>query len=101
LLPSQPPTIAAFCSELTPAEEASISAWMVQKLPNNAVSLAREWWQGVVSGVARRALELAESRLRLPNLTSGEIMRLQKQVLDLREQLHDLHRSSPARAHHS
>jgi hypothetical protein len=46
-------------------------------------------------------LEAAESRLRLPNLTTGEIMQLQKQVLDLRGQLRDVLRFSPARAHES
>jgi hypothetical protein len=49
-------------------------------------------------GGTRRELEAAESRLRLPNLTTGEIMQLQKQVLDLRDQLHDVPRFSPARA---
>src|SRR5439155_1229146 len=61
-------------------------------------TLAREWWNGLRQAILRRELEAAESRLRLPNLTTGEIMQLQKQVLDLRGQLHDVPRFSPARA---
>src|SRR5207253_1454685 len=64
----------------------------------SAATLAREWWNGLRQAILRRELEAAESRLRLPNLTTGEIMQLQKQVLDLRGQLHDVPRFSPARA---
>jgi hypothetical protein len=87
-----------FQTTLSPAEESLVSGWLLQKMPANAATLAREWWNGLRQAILRRELEAAESRLRLPNLTTGEIMQLQKQVLDLRGQLHDVPRFSPARA---
>jgi hypothetical protein len=46
----------------------------------------------------RRRLQAAESRLKLPRLSAGEVAALQKQVVDLREQLDDFSRLSPVRA---
>jgi hypothetical protein len=36
----------------------------------------------------RRQLDVATNRIKLPNLTTGETVNLQKQILDLRGQLH-------------
>jgi hypothetical protein len=38
----------------------------------------------------RRQLDVATNRIKLPNLTTGETVNLQKQILDLRGQLHEL-----------
>jgi hypothetical protein len=38
---------------------------------------------------------VAESRLKLPQLSAGEVVALQKQVVDLRRQLDDFSRFSP------
>jgi hypothetical protein len=46
----------------------------------------------------RRQLEVAESKMKLPQLSTGEVLNLQKQILDLREQLHELCQFSPAPA---
>jgi len=35
--------------------------------------------------------------MRLPQLSTGEVVNLQKQILDLRQQLHELSQLSPAR----
>jgi hypothetical protein len=43
-------------------------------------------------------LEAAESKMKLPQLSTGEIVSLQKQILDLREQLHEVSQFSPASA---
>src|SRR5205814_10294146 len=82
-----------------PGGESLVSSWLWQKMPANPATVAPEWWNGLRQAILRRELAAAESRLRLPNLTTGEIMQLQKQVLDLRDQLHDVPRFSPARAH--
>ena len=89
----------AFQSTLSPQEESIISGWLLQKLPANPANVAREWWNGLRKRTLQHELEVVESRLRLPNLTNGEVMQLQKQVLDLRGQLRELHRFSSARAH--
>ena len=99
LRPTDPASLNLFQTTLSPAEESLVSGWLLQKMPANPATVAREWWNGLRQAILRRELAAAESRLRLPNLTTGEIMQLQKQVLDLRDQLHDLPRFSPARAH--
>jgi hypothetical protein len=57
-----------------------------------------QWWLGVRQGVLRRQLEVAEGRIKLPQLSTGDVVNLQKQILDLRDQLHHLSEFSPARA---
>lgn len=99
--PDNPASLNSFQTTLAPGEESLVSGWLLQKMPNSPGTVVREWWNGLLQGILRRELEAAESRLRLPNLTTGEIMQLQKQVLDLRGQLHDVPRFSPARAHES
>jgi DNA primase len=99
LRPADPASLNLFQTTLSPAEESLVSGLLLQKMPANPATVAREWWNGLRQAILRRELAAAESRLRLPNLTTGEIMQLQKQVLDLRGQLHDVPRFSPARAH--
>ena len=99
LRPGDPASLNYFQTTLPPEEEALVSGWLLQRLPAEADTVAREWWNGLRQARLRRELEAAESRLHRPNLTTGEIMQLQKQVLDLRGQLHDVHRFSSARAH--
>jgi hypothetical protein len=48
-----------------------------------------KWWQGICQGVVRRRLEAAKNRIKLPELSAGDIINLQKQILDLQQQLHE------------
>jgi DNA primase len=98
LRPTDAASLNLFQTTLTPAEESVVSGWMLQRLPANPAELAREWWNGLQRVILRRQLEAAESRLRSPNLSTGEIVQLQKQVLDLRGQLHELRPFSSVRA---
>jgi DNA primase len=98
LQPDQPASLNLFMSSLRAAEESLVSAWLLQKMPPNAAAVAREWWQGLGQPALRRRLQAAESRLKLPRLSAGEVAALQKQVVDLREQLDDFSRLSPVRA---
>ena len=98
LRPADPTSLNLFQTTLTPAEDSVVSAWVLQKLPAAPAEVAKEWWNGLRRMILRRELQVAEGRLRLPNLTTGETVRLQKQVLDLRDQLHDLPQFSSVRA---
>jgi hypothetical protein len=51
---------------------------------------------GIRQAVLRRQLEVAENKMKLPELSTGDVVNLQKQILDLREQLHELPKLSPA-----
>jgi DNA primase len=97
LRPDDSGSLNAFMSTLTPEEEGLVSGWLLQKLPANAGEVAESWWMGLRQAALRRQLEAAESRMRLPQLSTGEIVNLQKQILDLRGQLHELSQFSSAR----
>jgi hypothetical protein len=84
----------AFMVTLSPPEERLVSSWLLQKVPPNAGAMVEKWWLGIRQAVLRRQLDVATNQIKLPNLSTGEIVNLQKQILDLQEQLHEL--SQPA-----
>jgi DNA primase len=85
-----PASLNAFMATLNPGEEGLVSSWLLQKLPADPLGLVQQWWNGLRQAAVRRQLEVAESRMRLPQLSTGEVLNLQKQILDLNEQLHEL-----------
>ncbi|HEY3601350.1 MAG TPA: DNA primase [Chthoniobacterales bacterium] len=96
LRPNDAVSLNLFMSKLSAEEESLVSGWLLQKVPANAEAVAREWWQGLRQPVLRRRLQAAQSRMNLPGLSAGEVVALQKQVVDLREQLDDFSRFSPS-----
>jgi DNA primase len=98
LRPSDPSSVNAFMVHLAPAEESLVAAWLLQRIPPNAGAVVEDWWRGLRQATVRRQLEVAESKMKLPQLSTGEVLNLQKQILDLREQLHELSKFSPAPA---
>lgn len=99
LHPNDAASLTAFMATLSPGEESLISSWLLQKIPSNAGTLVEDWWRGLRQAGLRRQLQVAESRMKLPQLSTGEVVNLQKQILDLTEQLHELSPFSPAPAH--
>jgi DNA primase len=97
LTPEEPASVNTFMATLRPDEEALVSAWLLQKMPPNAAAVARDWWVGLQQAALRRQLQIAEGRMKIPQLTPGEVVTLQKQILDLGKQLHELSAPSPAR----
>ncbi|MBA3570255.1 MAG: hypothetical protein H0W28_13180, partial [Pyrinomonadaceae bacterium] len=96
LRPNDPASINAFMAGLPSGEEALVSSWLLQKMPPNAVAVARDWWSGLRQAAVRRQLKIAEGRLRIPQLSAGQMTTLQKQVIDLKAQLDELSTFSPA-----
>jgi DNA primase len=90
LRPDDPASINAFMSGLKTGDEALVSSWLLQKMPANGLEVAKGWWNGLRRAVLRRQLQIAEGRMKLPRLTTGEAVNLQKQILDLTEQLREL-----------
>ena len=97
LRPDDPASLNAFMASLAPGEEALVSSWLLQKMPPNGLEVAKGWWNGLRQAILRRHLQIAEGRMKLPRLTTGEAVALQKQILDLTEQLRDLSAFSSAR----
>jgi DNA primase len=93
--PEDPSTIASFLASLEPEEEALVSNWISPKrIAHTDRGLAYEWWRSLRAEPLERELEALKNKMKLPNLSTGEIVNLQKQILDLQEQLHEL--SQPA-----
>ena len=96
LRPDDPASLNAFMAGLASGEEALVSSWLLQKMPPNGLEVAQGWWNGLRQAALRRQLQIAEGRMRLPRLTTGEAVNLQKQILDLTEQLRELSKFSSA-----
>jgi DNA primase len=96
LRPEDPASLNAFMVTLSSADERLVSSWLLQKVPANAEAMVEKWWLGIRQAVLRRQLNVATNQIKLPELSTGDIINLQKQILDLQEQLHEL--SQPAGA---
>jgi DNA primase len=94
LRPAEAASLNAFMVTLSPADERLVSSWLLQKMPADAGAMVEKWWLGIRQAVLRRQLSVAANQIKLPELSTGEIINLQKQILDLQEQLHEL--SQPA-----
>ncbi|MGB9475914.1 MAG: DNA primase [Candidatus Udaeobacter sp.] len=92
LRPDDAASLNAFMVTLSPPEERLVSSWLLQKSPPNARTMVEKWWLGIRQAVLRRQLDVAVNKIRLPDLSTGEVLNLQKQILDLQEQLHELFR---------
>ena len=79
---------------LSSADEGLVSSWLLQKVPPHAGTVVGKWWLGIRQAVLRRQLDAAKNRIKLPQHSPGDVVNLQKQILDLQEQLRDL--SQPA-----
>jgi DNA primase len=95
--PDDAASLNVFMATLLPEEERLVSSWLLQKKPANGLDVARDWWKGLQQARLRRQLQAAKNRMRLPQLSPGEVVHLQKEILDLQEQLHDVSKFSSAR----
>jgi DNA primase len=94
LRPADAASLNAFMVTLSPADERLVSSWLLQKMPADAGAMVEKWWLGIRQAVLRRQLSVATNQIKLPELSTGDIINLQKQILDLQGQLHEL--SQPA-----
>jgi DNA primase len=92
LEPDDTASLNAFMATLSPEEERLVSSWLMRRMPAATGTVVEKWWQGTCQGVVRRRLETAKNRIKVPGLSAGEVVNLQKQILDLQEQLHDFWR---------
>ncbi|CAN5633891.1 DNA primase [soil metagenome] len=88
--PDDAASLNVFMTELSSGEEALVSGWVLAKMPANPVEVGRGFWIGLQQTAVRRQLQIAEGRMKIPGLSAGELTTLQKQVVDLKEQLHHL-----------
>ena len=96
LRPSDAASLNAFMVTLSPADERLVSSWLLQRVPPNAGTMVEKWWLGIRQATLRRQLDVATNQINLPRLSTGDVVNLQKQILDLQEQLHELSRPAGA-----
>jgi DNA primase len=60
--------------------------------PTNERNVGKGWWNALRADIIRREVRAAQTRLSESNLSTGEEINLQKQILDLQEQLHEFPR---------
>ncbi len=97
LRPEDAASVNTFLASLSHEEEALASSWLLQKMPPNGAAVARDWWQGLQQSAIRRQLQIAEGRMKIPQLSTGELTNLQKDVVDLKKQLGELSALSSGR----
>jgi DNA primase len=95
--PQDSASVAAFLASLATGQDSFMAKLLARKAPKDADSLVVLWWNGLKRDAVERKLRAAQSRLRLPQITTGEVINLQKQILDLTEQLRELSEFSSAR----
>ena len=94
--PSDVASLNAFMATLSATDEGLVSSWLLQRVPPNAGTMVEKWWLGIREGVLRRQLDVAKNRIRLPQLSAGELVNLQKEILDLLKELRELPKLSSA-----
>ena len=92
LEPDDTASLNAFMATLSPEEERLISSWLMRKMPAATETVVEKWWHGTCQSVVRRRLEVAKNRIKVAGLSAGDVLNLQKQILDLQEQLHEFPR---------
>jgi DNA primase len=96
LRPGDAASLNAFMATLPASEEGLVSSWLLQKVPRDTGTMVEKWWLGIRQGVLRRQLDVAKNRIRLPQLSTGELVNLQKEILDLLKELRELPKLSSA-----
>ena len=89
---NDPSTTAAFLATLPPAEESFLTGLLMDKPFPQPMLVLRDSWRGLERTLLMEHLASLESRMRLPDVPSEEITRLQKEVLDLQLRLKDIAR---------
>jgi DNA primase len=80
-------------TEKLPTEKApGRKGWVKPKI--DTMRVGKESWTGLQRDSFQRELTRAKTQIAQPNVTTGDIINLQKQILDLQEQLREL--SQPA-----
>jgi DNA primase len=94
--PDDPASVTRFLDSLESGQGAFMAKLLAQKSPPDPGNLVILWWNGLKREAVERKLRAVESSLKLPQITTGEIVNLQKQIVDLTEQLRELGKFSSA-----
>lgn len=96
--PDDAASVAAFTAQLDPEAEGIVSALLQQKAPENAEEVARDSWNTLERRELERRRDAILARMQGAKLAPGEVVELQKQILDLQKRLTDIARPFPLTA---
>lgn len=88
----EPRSLAAFLVSLDASEEAIVAGLLEEKLPGNAMTIAHDCWRELERRQIRRKMDAIQARLRAPNAAAEEILKWQKEILDLQKRVSDITR---------
>ncbi len=83
-------SVGAFLTGLSPAEETFLSGLIHQPAPGGGAGTARDCLRSLKRRGIENKLREKISQLKRPNLSTDDIHRLQKEVLDLKSSLNDI-----------
>jgi len=103
---TKPESIGAFLNSVDETKRIFFSHLLTEKLPTekapgrkgwvkpqiDIMRVGKESWTCLQRDSLQRELTRAKTQIAQPNVTAGEIINLQKQILDLQEQLHEFSR---------
>ena len=89
---SDPVAMTSFLAALPPEEEAFLTGLLMERSFPQPLAVARGWWMGLERKLLQERRVALEGRLRMPDVTPEDTVRLQKEVLDLELRLKDIAR---------
>jgi DNA primase len=88
--PDNPASIQGFLALLPKEQEEFFSTQLYRKVPSNVAEMVPQWWAGLQVVGLKRHLQAAETRIKSGDITPGEIVNVQKEIVGLREQIDSL-----------
>jgi DNA primase len=92
LHPDDAGSVAAFLTTLEAADEATVSGLLEEKLPPDPMRIAFDCWLDLERRRLRRKMDAIHARLRAPNLPEEDVLKFQKEILDLQKRVSDIAR---------
>lgn len=86
---ANPASVTTFLTRLGPAGERTLSPLTAARPLPDPLGRARETWAGLQTFHLREAIEGLKSRLSQPGLPAAEVLKIQKQILDLKIRVSD------------
>lgn len=88
----QPGVLNAFLSTLADHEQSAMATLINERHSDNLQTVAMDCWRELQKRQLMRRMQAIEARLRVAGLPIGEVLKLQKETLDLQKQLTDIAR---------
>lgn len=89
---SNPAATNAFLASFPSAEQALVSSVFQEHPPQHPIAVAHDCWNAIARRQVQRRMDTVRARLRASDLSGDELLKLQKESVDLRKRLEDIPR---------